>query len=194
MADRRAWGHHRSSAARWGCMPSAALGVARRSRRLAVGPRGRRRKSSLLCTRGLWPRSTLLGPNLTPAPGDAMRGWVRSGCASTTDPTRRSPRRCSTCWISAGAKASFFCIGERASRHPGHCPGHRGGRPHGREPHLASLPRVLDLRVPARSGGRSDRRSASSRIFPAGRPGSSSLPAGLRNPLLEPVLCRKGYG
>src|ERR1700760_2238217 len=63
---------------------------------------------------GLWPRSSLLGPNWTRLPRTAG-----SAVAITIDdgPDRDVTPRVLSLLDQAGAKATFFCIGERVLQH-----------------------------------------------------------------------------
>ncbi|MFN3566103.1 MAG: polysaccharide deacetylase family protein [Burkholderiaceae bacterium] len=71
----------------------------------------------LLTAAGLWPRSTLLGPNLTRLPAQAAaQGWVALTFDDGPDP-KVTPYVLDLLDAS-GARASFFCIGRRARAHP----------------------------------------------------------------------------
>jgi peptidoglycan-N-acetylglucosamine deacetylase len=71
----------------------------------------------LLTAAGLWPRSRLLGPNLTSLPPPAAAGGE---IALTIDdgPDPEVTPRVLDLLDETGAKASFFCIGERVVQHP----------------------------------------------------------------------------
>jgi peptidoglycan/xylan/chitin deacetylase (PgdA/CDA1 family) len=71
----------------------------------------------LLTGAGLWPRSTLLGPNLVRLPQAAA---ARRQVALTLDdgPDPEVTPRVLDLLDAAGARASFFCIGRRARAHP----------------------------------------------------------------------------
>ncbi len=140
---------------------------------------------------GLWPRSTLLGPNLTRLPAASA---ARREVAITFDdgPDPEVTPRVLDLLEAAGARASFFCIADAAARHPelcreivrrghtveNHSHGHQAGRfPfHG----LGGFRReiVAAQRELAAATG------SAPRFF---RP-----PAGLRNPLLDPILHEQG--
>lgn len=66
---------------------------------------------------GLWPRSTLLGPNLVRLPAAAA---ARRQVALTFDdgPDPHTTPRVLDMLDRAGVRASFFCIGRRARAHP----------------------------------------------------------------------------
>ena len=72
----------------------------------------------VLTAAGLWPRSNLLGPNLRRLPEQNARlGQV--GLCFDDGPDPAVTPAVLELLDRYGAKASFFCIGERASRHPG---------------------------------------------------------------------------
>jgi peptidoglycan/xylan/chitin deacetylase (PgdA/CDA1 family) len=72
---------------------------------------------AVACVAGLLPRSRLLGPNLTRLPhAAAARGEVALTLDDGPDPDV-TPRVLEIL-ARAGARASFFCIGQRAQRHP----------------------------------------------------------------------------
>jgi peptidoglycan/xylan/chitin deacetylase (PgdA/CDA1 family) len=68
----------------------------------------------------LWPQSTMLGPNLVRLPESAAR---RGEVAITIDdgPDAEVTPQVLALLDAFGAKASFFCIGERAAAHPELC-------------------------------------------------------------------------
>jgi peptidoglycan/xylan/chitin deacetylase (PgdA/CDA1 family) len=71
----------------------------------------------LLTGAGLWPRSTVLGPNLRRLPPAAV---ARRQVALTFDdgPDPETTPRVLDLLDAAGVRASFFCIGHRARAHP----------------------------------------------------------------------------
>ena len=91
-----------------------------------------------------------------------------------------------------GAKATFFCIAERASRHPELCRAHRRTRPQRAEPQPAPFACVRLARHRAGSRARSARRRRALTRASGQAPQFFRAPAGLRNPLLDPVLHRLG--
>jgi peptidoglycan-N-acetylglucosamine deacetylase len=137
---------------------------------------------------GLWPKSRLLGPNWTHLPaGSAGRGEVAITIDDGPDPEV-------TPWVLSqlgmyGARASFFCVGERVERHPElaqeivRC-GHSIENHTQRHRHTFSLlgPRAIEAEIARAQDSIARVTGASPRFFRA--------PAGLRNPFLEPVLCR----
>jgi len=144
----------------------------------------------LLAGAGLWPRSRLLGPNWTRLPPSAaMRGCVAITIDDGPDP-EVTPAMLETL-DRCGVSATFFCIGERIHRHrelareivrAGHAVENHSDR------HLKAFS-LLGPRALHREIARAQERIESvcglaPRFFRA--------PAGLRNPLLEPVLTRLG--
>jgi peptidoglycan-N-acetylglucosamine deacetylase len=139
---------------------------------------------------GLWPRSTLLGPNWTRLPPAAA---ARSQVAITIDD---GPEPAVTPQVLArlderGATATFFCIGERVLRYPelareivlrGHAIENHSQR------HRASFS-LLGPRAIAREISQAQE---SIGAVTALQPLFFRAPAGLRNALLEPVLARLG--
>jgi peptidoglycan-N-acetylglucosamine deacetylase len=139
---------------------------------------------------GLWPKSRLLGPNLLRLPEDAAR---RGEVAITIDdgPDPDVTPKVLAILAEYGAQASFFCIGERAAAHPELIrsivlAGHRVENHGQRHRNYNSL---LGLRGWAHEVG--DAQTTLAAL--AGRPPCYFRAlAGLRNPFLEPVLCRFG--
>jgi peptidoglycan/xylan/chitin deacetylase (PgdA/CDA1 family) len=142
----------------------------------------------LITAAGLVPRSGLLGPNWTrlPAPSRAARA-----VAITIDdgPDPQVTPRVLDLLEAHGARATFFCIGERIERHPQlareivarH---HEIGNHSYRHPVRFSLlgPRGLTLEVGRTQQAIHAATGQTALFFRA--------PAGLRNPFLEPVLAR----
>ena len=140
----------------------------------------------LLMVAGLWPRSTCLGANLVSLPIAAVQ---RAEVAITIDdgPDPLVTPQVLAILAQHGARATFFCIGERAAAHPELCrnmlaAGHRI------ENHGARHPTLLSLSGPA--GWRReilDGQHILQRIT-GQRPHFYRAVAGLRNPFLDPVL------
>jgi len=140
----------------------------------------------LLVAAGLWPRSQVLGENWIRLPA-AAAGQVALTIDDGPDP-QVTPR---TLELLArhGARATFFCIGERVARHPQlarriTAEGHAIGNHSHRHLHRFSLlgPRALAREV----------HEAQQAIIGATgtTPCFFRAPAGLRNVFLEPVLAR----
>jgi peptidoglycan-N-acetylglucosamine deacetylase len=138
----------------------------------------------------LWPRSTLLGPNLVRLPDSAAR---RGEVAITIDdgPDPEVTPQVLALLDEFGAKASFFCIGERAAAQPELCrrivaAGHsieNHGQLHRKH---ASL---LGYRGWLKEVGTAQETLTALTGHP---PRFFRALAGLRNPFLEPVLGRLG--
>lgn len=144
----------------------------------------------ILTIAGLIPRSTLLGPNVTRLPDDAAR---RGEVAITIDdgPDPDVTPKVLDILDHCQAKATFFCIGQRAKQYPELCR-EIVRRGHAIENHSLSHQWFFSLlgsrgiyrevheaqKVLSEIGGQAPR------FF---RP-----TAGLRNPLLEPVLAHCG--
>lgn len=145
---------------------------------------------AVLTIAGLLPRSTLLGPNLVRLPAAAT---ARREVALTIDdgPDPEVTPRVLDILDAAGVRASFFCIGWRARRHPEVlrqivARGHRVEN-HG-DSHAKSFatfgPRRLRADIAAGQATLGELAGREPRFFRA--------TAGLRNPFLEPVLARLG--
>jgi peptidoglycan-N-acetylglucosamine deacetylase len=143
---------------------------------------------AVLTGAGLWPRSRWLGPNLTRLPGSsADRGEIAITIDDGPDP-EVTPQVLSLLGVYR-ARASFFCVGEQIERHPelareivrlghtieNHSQHHR---------HSFSLlgPRGIEREIAEAQHSIARITGDSPRFFRA--------PAGLRNPFLDPVLCR----
>jgi peptidoglycan/xylan/chitin deacetylase (PgdA/CDA1 family) len=145
---------------------------------------------AVLTAAGLWPRSRLLGPNLLRLPAAAA---ARREVSITIDD---GPDPAVTPGVLAlldrhGAKASFFCIGERARANPDLCR-EIVGRGHSVENHTQRHSpgfsflgvRGFEREIAAAQATLAEITGQAPRYFRA--------PAGLRNPLLEPALARLG--
>lgn len=141
-----------------------------------------------LTAAGLWPRSTLLGLNWTALPESAERQ-----IALTIDdgPDPEVTPRVLDLLDRYDARATFFCIGETALRHPQIVEaivarGHAVENHSQRHRHNFSLlgPRALEREIAAAQHTLMQLSGMRPLFFRA--------PAGLRNPFLEPVLCRLG--
>ena len=143
---------------------------------------------AVLAGAGLWPRSRLLGPNWTRLPASAAAlGQVAITIDDGPDPDATPPMLDALARF--GATATFFCIGERVARHPDLV--RRIARAgHAIENHSDTHPHTFSLLGPAALDREVAR--AQTRIAAIGgtAPAFFRAPAGLRNPLLEPVLAR----
>ncbi|MDD2743067.1 MAG: polysaccharide deacetylase family protein [Rhodocyclaceae bacterium] len=144
----------------------------------------------LLTVAGLLPRTTLLGPNLNRLPAAAVQ---RREIALTIDdgPDPLVTPRVLDLLDAAGAKASFFCIGRYADQYPALCQ-EIVVRGHSVENHGDSHSWIFALFGMGRM--RADISAAQEKLGKiTGRPPQFFRPtAGLRNPLLDPVLSRLG--
>src|SRR5690348_16809112 len=150
----------------------------------------------LLGAVGLWPRSRWLGPNWThlPPPGmAAAQAQAAAAVAITIDdgPDPEVTPRVLDVLDEYGARATFFCIGERVAAAPAlaraiaarqHEIGNHSHR------HLKRFS-LLGLRRIGEEIGLAQRAILDAT---GERPRFFRAPAGLRNPLLEPVLAREG--
>lgn len=143
---------------------------------------------AVLTAAGLWPRSSLLGPNWTrlPAPA-AARGEIAITLDDGPDP-EVTPRVLELL-DRHSARATFFCVGERAQRHAALCgeivrAGHSIENHSQHHRHDFSLlgPRGFRREIEAGQRSLSEITGRVPRFFRA--------PAGLRNPFLDPVLAR----
>ena len=135
---------------------------------------------------GLWPRSHLLGPNWTHLPESAARA-----VAITIDdgPDPQITPRVLDLLEARGARATFFCIGERVAQHP-ELAREIVARGHGIENHTYRHPLNFSLLGP--KGIAQEMRRGQETIAAATGvvPRFFRAPAGLRNVFLEPVLAR----
>ncbi|HTT13342.1 MAG TPA: polysaccharide deacetylase family protein [Burkholderiaceae bacterium] len=143
---------------------------------------------AVLTALGLWPRSSLLGPNLVRLPASAM---ARREVALTFDdgPDPDVTPRVLDLLDAAGARASFFCIGRRARQYPAlvrevAARGHRvenHGDKHSKAFGLYGYNRMR-ADVAAAQATLADLTGQAPRFFrPLG---------GVRSPILDPVLAR----
>lgn len=140
----------------------------------------------ILTAAGLWPRSSLLGPNWVRLPvAAAERGEIAITIDDGPDP-EVTPRVLDIL-DAHGAKASFFCIGVRALQHPELCReivkrGHTVEN-HGQHHflHFAMLgPKRMREEIQAAQDTLAEVTGVAPRFFRA--------TAGLRNPFLDPIL------
>ena len=141
-----------------------------------------------LTAAGLWPRSALLGPNWTRLPAGAGR---RIALTIDDGPDPDVTPRVLDLLDRYDARATFFCIGDLARRHPQWIEaivarGHAVENHSQRHRHTFSLsgPAALRREIAAAQQTLTELAGTRPRFFRA--------PAGLRNPFLEPVLCELG--
>jgi len=139
---------------------------------------------------GLWPRSALLGPNVSRLPPAAA---ARREIALTLDdgPDAEVTPAVLDLLAAAGVRATFFCIAERARAQPALvrrivAAGHSVQNHSRHHRHDFSLlgPRGFEREIGAAQALLADISGVQPHCFRA--------PAGLRNPLLDPVLHRLG--
>jgi peptidoglycan/xylan/chitin deacetylase (PgdA/CDA1 family) len=145
---------------------------------------------AMLTAVGMWPRSSWLGPNVTRLPAAAA---ARSEISLTFDdgPDPDVTPKVLDILEGRGAHATFFCIGERSREHADLCR-EIVRRGHGIENHSRRhLSRFATLGM---GGIRSEIRAAQACIVEATgfTPRFFRPPAGLRSPLLDPVLHELG--
>lgn len=148
----------------------------------------------VLTAAGLWPRSALLGPNWTrlPALPDRPASADRRIALTIDDgPDPEVTPRVLELLGRYGARATFFCIGDLAQRHPQWieaivAQGHAVENHSQRHRHSFSLsgPGALRREILAAQQTLTE--------ISGMRPLFFRAPAGLRNPFLEPVLCGLG--
>jgi peptidoglycan-N-acetylglucosamine deacetylase len=145
---------------------------------------------ALLTAVGLWPRSAWLGDNMRRLPASAI---ARREIAITIDdgPDPDVTSAVLDVLAAHGAKATFFCIAERADRHPQLC---RRIVEHGHSVQNHSRRHALHFAFLGTAGFSreiSEAQQGLTRIT-GQTPRFFRAPAGLRNPLLAPVLHRLG--
>ena len=144
----------------------------------------------LLTFSGLWPRCKLLGPNWTSLPQASI---TLGEIAITIDdgPNPKITPAVLDLLDRYGAKVTFFCIGEKAQRYPDLCR-EIVARGHAVENHSMRHRHYFALLM---SGGYFSELQAAQEALASItgiRPMFFRAPAGLRNPLLDPVLSRLG--
>jgi peptidoglycan-N-acetylglucosamine deacetylase len=144
----------------------------------------------LITAAGLWPRARLLGPNITRLPAAAAaRGEVAVTLDDGPDPDV-TPRVLDILQR-AGAKATFFCIAERAAQYPA-LVADILARGHSVQNHSHVHRHNFSLLGPAGFEAEIGRAQARLETLTGQRPTFFRAPAGLRNPFLQPVLARHG--
>ena len=135
---------------------------------------------------GLWPRSSLLGPNWTRLPeACAARGLVAISIDDGPEPS--TTPRVLEILDEHRAKATFFCIGERMLRHRS-LAREIVDRGHAIENHSFRHPNYFSLLGPKSMRAEVARAQEVIAEITGERPKFFRAPAGLRNPFLEPVL------
>jgi peptidoglycan/xylan/chitin deacetylase (PgdA/CDA1 family) len=142
----------------------------------------------VLTAAGLWPRSQLLGPNLTrlPAPsGNTVAITIDDGPEPNVTP------QVLELLAKYGTCVTFFCVGERVLRHADLAREivHRG---HAIENHSQRHRHDFSLLGPKRMSSEISRAQDSIFSVTGTLPQFFRAPAGLRNPFLDPILQRLG--
>lgn len=145
---------------------------------------------ALLTALGLTPRSQLLGPNWTRLPAAAA---ARGEIALTLDdgPDPRITPRVLELLEERGARATFFCIGERVQRHAD-LTREMARRGHAVENHSQRHLHRFSLLGPRGLLAEIERAQDTIGITTGQQPLFFRAPAGLRSPLLDPLLQRLG--
>ena len=143
-----------------------------------------------LSTVGLWPRGAMLGANLTRLPADcAARGEVALTFDDGPDPDV-TPQVLDLL-AQAGARATFFCVGEQVRRHPA-LAREIVRRGHRIENHTESHPNAFAAYGWRRMQAQVTEAQRSIAEVAGTAPRFFRAVAGLRNPLLDPILARQG--
>jgi peptidoglycan/xylan/chitin deacetylase (PgdA/CDA1 family) len=144
----------------------------------------------MLTAVGLWPRSNWLGPNWTRLPAAAA---TRHEIALTFDdgPDPLVTPQVLDMLDRYGAHASFFCVGEKAARYPDVCR-EIVRRGHAVENHSQHHRHTFSMLGPRGFMREIQATQTTLGQITGQRPVFFRAPAGLRNPLLEPVLARLG--
>lgn len=144
----------------------------------------------ILGAAGMWPRGSLLGPNMTRLPEAARR---RGEIALTFDdgPDPEVTPRVLDLLDASGFRATFFCIARRAREHSALCR-EIARRGHAVENHSMAHRRTFPFLT--LGGFRREIARAQSAIaeVTGTAPRFFRPPAGLRNPLLDPALHEAG--
>jgi peptidoglycan-N-acetylglucosamine deacetylase len=148
----------------------------------------------VLTAAGLWPKSALLGPNWTRLPHlPDMPGGADRRIALTIDdgPDPEVTPRVLDLLDQYGARATFFCIGDLARRHPQWIEA-IVARGHAVENHSQRHRHTFSVSGPGALRREIEAAQQTLTEISGMRPLFFRAPAGLRNPFLEPVLCDLG--
>ncbi|WP_322068747.1 polysaccharide deacetylase family protein [Paraburkholderia bannensis] len=144
----------------------------------------------VLTAAGLWPKSALLGPNWTRLP-PSQDAHDRIALTIDDGPDPEVTPRVLDLLDEHGARATFFCIGERAQRHP-QIVEQMAARGHAVENHSQRHRHHFSLSAPGALRREIEAGQRTLTQITGTRPLFFRAPAGLRNPFLEPVLCDLG--
>src|SRR5712664_3205888 len=144
---------------------------------------------ALFCA-GLWPRGRLLGPNLVRLPASAAR---RREISLTFDdgPDPEVTPQVLELLDRYQAKASFFCIGEKAAARP-ELVKEIARRGHSVENHSYHHHHAFAFFGISRLRREVDAAQATVALITGRSPAFFRAPAGFRSPLLDPVLASRG--
>jgi peptidoglycan/xylan/chitin deacetylase (PgdA/CDA1 family) len=137
---------------------------------------------------GLWPRSSLLGPNWTCLPATA---GATVALSIDDGPDPEVTPAVLDLLAREGVAASFFCIAARARQHPGLVV-RMVAEGHAVENHSAEHRHHFALLGPRGCAAEIGRGQSTLAELAGTAPRFFRAPAGLRNPFLEPALCRLG--
>jgi peptidoglycan/xylan/chitin deacetylase (PgdA/CDA1 family) len=143
----------------------------------------------LLVWGSLWPRSSLVGPNLR-----RMREADSADVIGLTFDDGPDPEvtpKILNILDERGARATFFCIGARAEENP-RLVAEIARRGHGVENHSMHHSKAFCFLGPASLGREIDRAQNVIQRHAGRRPCYFRAPAGLRNPWLDSVLASRG--
>jgi peptidoglycan/xylan/chitin deacetylase (PgdA/CDA1 family) len=145
---------------------------------------------AVLTATGLWPRSTWLGPNVRRLPAAAA---ARGEVALTLDdgPDPEVTPAVLDLLAAEGARVTFFCIAERA-RHQGALLRRMVAAGHSVQNHSLHHRHHFSVFGPRRLAAEIAGAQALLADLTGTAPHSFRAPAGLRSPLLDPVLHRLG--
>jgi peptidoglycan/xylan/chitin deacetylase (PgdA/CDA1 family) len=145
---------------------------------------------ALITASGLWPRSRLLGPNVTRLPAEAI---VRHEVALTIDdgPDPDVTPQVLDLLDAHGVRATFFCIARRAEAQPA-LTREIVARGHSVQNHTDAHSHDFSFSGPRAFTVEIERAQATLAALTGQRPTCFRAPAGLRNPFLDPVLHRLG--
>lgn len=144
----------------------------------------------LLTVVGMWPRSQWLGPNWTRLPQASI---ARREIALTIDdgPDPAVTPQVLDLLDRYAARATFFCVGDKAARHPELCR-ELVRRGHAVENHSQHHRHYFALTGPRSMFHELQAAQDTLSGLTGRRPLFFRAPAGLRNPFLDPVLARLG--
>jgi peptidoglycan/xylan/chitin deacetylase (PgdA/CDA1 family) len=144
---------------------------------------------AVITTAGLWPRSSWLGSNLRSLPADAV---ARREVAITIDdgPDPLVTPAVLDLLDAHGARATFFCIGEQAERHPELCR-EIVARGHSVQNHTQRHSHLFAFSGPQGFASEIDRAQQTLVRITGQRPTFFRAPAGFRNMFLAPVLDKR---